>query len=153
MMTNAAGKTLPLHEIWANYCPDAATSSQGDSKGPGALKRGKSKDSQRLATKGQAALAGGLFTAGAGDCAAPKLLAAAYAQGLRPQGLAEVWFGAPSVSRVVTKKHSKTMARMERERRPHVMTRVDVLRAPGQFYPCCDKCSRILGWQLCRGVE
>ncbi len=32
---------------------------------------------------------------GAGDCAAPKLLAAAYAQGLRPLALAEVWWGAP----------------------------------------------------------
>ncbi len=32
---------------------------------------------------------------GAGDCAAPKLLAAAYARGLRPLALAEVWWGAP----------------------------------------------------------
>jgi tRNA pseudouridine32 synthase/23S rRNA pseudouridine746 synthase len=32
---------------------------------------------------------------GAGDCAAPKLLADAYAQGLRPLALAEVWWGAP----------------------------------------------------------
>lgn len=34
--------------------------------------------------------------AGAGDCAAPKLLAAAYAQGLTPLALAEFWWGAPS---------------------------------------------------------
>ncbi len=33
--------------------------------------------------------------AGAGDCAAPKLLAQAYALGLRPLALAEWWWGAP----------------------------------------------------------
>jgi tRNA pseudouridine32 synthase/23S rRNA pseudouridine746 synthase len=33
--------------------------------------------------------------AGAGDCAAPKLLAEAYAKGLRPLALAEFWWGAP----------------------------------------------------------
>ncbi len=33
---------------------------------------------------------------GAGDCAAPKLLAHAYRLGLRPLALAEVWWGAPS---------------------------------------------------------
>ncbi|MES2521367.1 MAG: RluA family pseudouridine synthase [Gemmatimonadota bacterium] len=34
--------------------------------------------------------------AGAGDCAAPKLLAHAYTLGLRPLALAEIWWGAPS---------------------------------------------------------
>lgn len=34
--------------------------------------------------------------AGAGDCAAPKLLAHAYGLGLRPLALAEFWWGAPS---------------------------------------------------------
>jgi tRNA pseudouridine32 synthase/23S rRNA pseudouridine746 synthase len=34
--------------------------------------------------------------AGAGDCAAPKLLAQAYTLGLRPLALAELWWGAPS---------------------------------------------------------
>lgn len=34
--------------------------------------------------------------AGAGDCAAPKLLAQAYALGLTPLALAEFWWGAPS---------------------------------------------------------
>jgi tRNA pseudouridine32 synthase/23S rRNA pseudouridine746 synthase len=33
--------------------------------------------------------------AGAGDCAAPKLLADAYVKGLRPIALAEFWWGAP----------------------------------------------------------
>ena len=33
---------------------------------------------------------------GAGDCAAPKLLAHAYRRGLRPLALAELWWGAPS---------------------------------------------------------
>ncbi len=32
---------------------------------------------------------------GAGDCAAPKLLAFAYAHGLRPMAFAEFWWGAP----------------------------------------------------------
>ena len=34
--------------------------------------------------------------AGAGDCAAPKLLAQAYGLGLRPLALAEFWWGAPA---------------------------------------------------------
>jgi tRNA pseudouridine32 synthase/23S rRNA pseudouridine746 synthase len=36
--------------------------------------------------------------AGAGDCAAPKLLAHAYRLGLTPLALAEFWWGAPSVT-------------------------------------------------------
>jgi len=36
--------------------------------------------------------------AGAGDCAAPKLLAHAYRRGLRPLALAEFWWGAPSTT-------------------------------------------------------
>jgi len=36
--------------------------------------------------------------AGAGDCAAPKLLAHAYRLGLRPLALAEFWWGAPSTT-------------------------------------------------------
>jgi len=36
--------------------------------------------------------------AGAGDCAAPKLMAQAYAKGLTPLALAEFWWGAPSVT-------------------------------------------------------
>lgn len=36
--------------------------------------------------------------AGAGDCAAPKLLAQAYAQGLTPLALAEFWWGATSAT-------------------------------------------------------
>lgn len=35
---------------------------------------------------------------GAGDCAAPKLLAAAHAHGLRPIALAEQWWGPPPVT-------------------------------------------------------
>nr|HEX4313945.1 RluA family pseudouridine synthase [Kofleriaceae bacterium] len=35
---------------------------------------------------------------GAGDCAAPKLLADAYRRGLRPIALAEVWLGAPPLA-------------------------------------------------------
>ena len=36
--------------------------------------------------------------AGAGDCAAPKLLAHAYRLGLKPLALAELWLGAPSTT-------------------------------------------------------
>ena len=59
---------------------------------------------------------------GAGDCAAPKLLAWAYAQGLRPRALAEFWWGAPP--------------------------RTGDRRA-GSFYPACQgKCSPILAHML-----
>lgn len=59
---------------------------------------------------------------GAGDCAAPKLLAAAYARGLRPIAFAEVWCGAPPAT---GGRHS------------------------GTFYPACrGKCGPILAHML-----
>ena len=59
---------------------------------------------------------------GAGDCAAPKLLAQAYALGLRPLALAEFWWGAPP--------------------------RTGDRRA-GSFYPACQgKCPPILAHML-----
>jgi len=59
---------------------------------------------------------------GAGDCAAPKLIAWAYARGLTPVALAEVWCGAP----------------------PLAGGRVD-----GGFYPACrGKCGPLVPWQL-----
>lgn len=62
---------------------------------------------------------------GAGDCAAPKLLAAAYARGLRPLALAEVWWGSPPRSGD---------------------------RRAGSFYPACHgKCGPILTHML-RGL-
>ncbi len=62
---------------------------------------------------------------GAGDCAAPKLLAAAYRSGLRPLALAEMWYGAPPRSGD---------------------------RRSGSFYPACHgKCGPILGHML-RGL-
>ncbi len=62
---------------------------------------------------------------GAGDCAAPKLLAQAYAQGLQPLALAEFWWGAPP--------------------------RTGDRRA-GSFYPACQgKCPPILAHML-RGL-
>ncbi|MDX2019505.1 MAG: pseudouridine synthase [Deltaproteobacteria bacterium] len=63
---------------------------------------------------------------GAGDCAAPKLLAYAYAHGLRPRALAEFWWGPspPTGGRIA-----------------------------GQFYPSCKgKCGPILGFML-QGLE
>ncbi len=55
---------------------------------------------------------------GAGDCAAPKLLAFALARGLRPVALAEFWVGAPPLGGG---------------------------RTSGAFYPACrDKCGPLL---------
>ena len=63
--------------------------------------------------------------AGAGDCAAPKLLAAAYRHGLRPLALTEFWWGAPPRSGD---------------------------RRAGSFYPACHgKCGPILAHML-RGL-
>lgn len=63
---------------------------------------------------------------GAGDCAAPKLLATAYREGLTPIALAEFWCGAP----------------------PPTGDRRD-----GAFYPACrSKCRPILGHML-RGLD
>ena len=131
-LTNRRGEALPLSAVWANTPVDPGGGSPEAVAGAARTHRA------------------GLFTAGAGDCAAPKLLEAAARLGLRPVSLAEVWFGASLVKRVVTTKHSKLMARLGRRGPlPPVMTPVSVTRAQGRFYPCCDKCSRILGWQLC----
>ncbi|QSQ28459.1 RluA family pseudouridine synthase [Pyxidicoccus parkwayensis] len=59
---------------------------------------------------------------GAGDCAAPKLFAWAYAHHLRPLALAEFWWGAPPL----------TGERIE-----------------GGYYPACQrKCGRVLPYML-----
>ena len=61
---------------------------------------------------------GGEPPSGAGDCAAPRLLAHAHREGLRPVALAEFWWGAP----------------------PHGGG-----RRAGEFYaPCKDKCGPLL---------
>ncbi len=63
---------------------------------------------------------------GAGDCAAPKLLAFALSRGLRPLALAEFWWGAPPMSGA---------------------------RIQGAFYPACrDKCGPLLPYML-EGIE
>ncbi|WP_223645881.1 RluA family pseudouridine synthase [Corallococcus sp. EGB] len=59
---------------------------------------------------------------GAGDCAAPKLLAYAFRNGLQPLELAEFWWGAPPL---------------------------DGRRASGAYYPACDnKCGTVLPFML-----
>jgi tRNA pseudouridine32 synthase/23S rRNA pseudouridine746 synthase len=59
---------------------------------------------------------------GAGDCAAPKLLAHAYREGLRPIAFAELWWGPPPLAGV---------------------------RHAGRFYPACrGKCGPILAHML-----
>ncbi len=62
--------------------------------------------------------------AGAGECAAPKLLHYAFQNELKPIGIAEFWWGAPPSIDSQSRKH-------------------------GHFYPACeDKCRGILGWML-----
>lgn len=64
----------------------------------------------------------GLPPAGAGECAAPKLLQYAYSQGYTPIAIAEFWVG----------------------RSPK-----EEIRHDGHFYPSCKaKCEPILGWML-----
>ena len=64
----------------------------------------------------------GLPPAGAGECAAPKLLQYAYSQGYKPIAMAEFWVG----------------------RSPK-----EEIRHDGHFYPSCKaKCEPILGWML-----
>lgn len=63
---------------------------------------------------------------GAGECCAPKLLQAAYIQGLTPLSMAEYWYGRPKDGEV---------------------------RIHGKYYPACrGKCLPVLGWML-RGLE
>ena len=67
----------------------------------------------------------GVPPAGAGECAAPKLLQYAYRHGLRPVTLAEFWWGPSPASEI---------------------------RRHGEFYPACrGKCEPILGHML-RGL-
>lgn len=64
--------------------------------------------------------------AGAGDCAAPKLLQYAFSHQLKPIALAEFWWGQSPSSEI---------------------------RQHGQFYPSCkSKCEPILGYML-EGIE
>ena len=68
----------------------------------------------------------GVPPAGAGECAAPKLLQFAYANDLRPLAIAEFWWGQPPASEI---------------------------RGHGQYYPACrGKCEPILSHML-QGME
>ena len=68
----------------------------------------------------------GVPPAGAGECAAPKLLQFAYAHNLRPLAIAEFWWGQPPASEI---------------------------RRHGQYYPACrGKCEPILSHML-RGLK
>ncbi|MFB1004072.1 MAG: pseudouridylate synthase [Bacteroidia bacterium] len=62
--------------------------------------------------------------AGAGECAAPKLLHYAYQQNLTPLAIVEFWWGVPPTADAASRSH-------------------------GQFYPACEhKCRGVLGWML-----
>jgi len=64
---------------------------------------------------------------GVGDCAAPKLLMAAFERGLRPAAMAEVWHEAPA------RRHARP------RRREH-----------GSFHQACkERCAPIMGFLLC----
>lgn len=63
--------------------------------------------------------------AGAGDCAAPKLVAQAHRDGFRPLALAELWWGAPPV---------------------------DGGRRAGCFYPPCERSCRPILTHALRGI-
>ena len=82
-------------------------------------------------TRGEVRPLRALFTGveppgGAGDCAAPKLLAFALIHGMKPLALAEFWWGAPPAGGG---------------------------RVSGAYYPACrDKCGPLLPWML-EGLE
>ena len=80
-----------------------------------------------LNSSGQTKTPSQLFSgppAGAGECAAPKLLQYAFIHGLTPLVMAEFWWGAPT-------------------------SRSNIKRMHQNFYPPCeDKCRGILGWML-----
>ena len=62
--------------------------------------------------------------AGAGECAAPKLLQYAFQHHLQPLAMAEFWYGVPPSAKQTSRDHL-------------------------HFYPACeDKCSVVLGWML-----
>ncbi|MDE6497744.1 MAG: RNA pseudouridine synthase [Muribaculaceae bacterium] len=64
----------------------------------------------------------GVPPSGAGECCAPKLLHAAYRQGLKPVSIAEYWYGKPRGGKV---------------------------RVHGRHYPACrGRCLPVLGWML-----
>ena len=64
----------------------------------------------------------GIPPAGAGECAAPKLLQYAYSKGLKPLAMAEFWVG---------------------------QSPKDEIRHDGHFYPSCKaKCEPILKWMM-----
>lgn len=68
----------------------------------------------------------GMPPAGAGECAAPKLLQHAYLHGWKPLCMAEFWWGKPPT---------------------------DELRLPGHYYPAClSKCGPILTYMM-QGLE
>jgi tRNA pseudouridine32 synthase / 23S rRNA pseudouridine746 synthase len=81
--------------------------------------------------RGEARPLGALFApepppGGAGDCAAPKLLAQAYRHHLKPLALAEFWWGAPPLTGE---------------------------RTAGSYYPAChSKCGEVLPYML-QGLE
>ncbi|MFT5695010.1 MAG: hypothetical protein ACI9QQ_000985 [Myxococcota bacterium] len=92
-----------------------------------------------------AVLPGVPLVGGMGECCAPKLLNHAARNGLRPIGIAEFYWGKPTVS-LQDVKSDKPSEQTGAEARPSVESR----RVPGNFYPSCEsRCQPILGFMLC----
>ena len=99
-------------------------------------------DLLRSRTRGARRLPGGV-----GDCAAPKLLLEAYSHGLRPTGLAEIWYEPPErrdgqevLNAEVTR--STMRGRLLRGRAPR--------KKHGSFHEACtERCAPIMGFMLC----
>lgn len=81
---------------------------------------------------------------GVGECAAPKLLNAAYERGLHPTGLAEIWHEAPAAR--VRGDHDDVWTTRTRKNKKRDRRR----RRHGSFHAACDeRCAPILGHMLC----
>ena len=95
---------------------------------------------------------------GVGDCAAPKLLHAAHALGLRPNGLAEVWFEPPARRRSAVMLRPANAGEAAGEAsgmrsRGRRTGGAPERREHGSFHPACaERCEPIMGFMLC-GLE
>ena len=87
---------------------------------------------------------GKLPPAGAGECAAPKLLQYAYKHKMQPIAMAEFWW--ESTSSQILASSAKTSLVNDGQAVP---SRDDSLRRHGYFYPACkSKCEPILNFML-----
>mmetsp|Transcript_10723 Transcript_10723/g.27528 ORF Transcript_10723/g.27528 Transcript_10723/m.27528 type:complete len:284 (-) Transcript_10723:53-904(-) len=91
---------------------------------------------------------------GVGDCAAPKLLTEAYQRGLRPTGLAEVWYVPPGRrGSSAPMRASSGLSRSKLRRTEGTMPKTGGARTlleHRSFHPACkERCEPIMGFMLC----